>query len=410
MFPRSVLIAVAMLASAAACADRTVPTAPPGTSARQPDAVSPSQERMRRLARALARSLADTAFRARLRTALAQSRFPEQKLHFQGLLTGQNRLVLRDIARISRMSERQIQDDAANTMALEIYLPVPEHRTRWSGDEQILVATAVADGDIPVAYDTQGNEFALDPHQPPSTPVLSLVPVETDFSRPPAPATCTPETCPPGGGGGSGGGGGGGGNVPFAPGLYMTYAHTTQSFESWLKGSPEFEMHVLGQLGGTDSLKDYQCAGEHAGGPYVYDQNGLDWSGNVVLFTQAQLDNYRAQHPGESIRVFMVEDDDTSCLIKQSGTTLESILAALDAAYAIYTGGKDSTAGVAKFFQRARTFQKIWQQLAGIITTSDEMVGNAIEDDVVGQFYSGANWIIKGENNVTTGWVQLVMR
>ena len=409
MSPRSILIAVSLLASAAACADRTVPTAPANTSGQRPDAVSPPQERMRRLARVFARSLADSAFRASLRTALAQSPFPEQKLQFQSLLTDRNRLVLRELARISRINERQIQDDAANAMALEIYLPVPEHRARWNGDQQVLVATAVEDGEVPMAYDTRGHEFPLDPHRPPSTPVLSLVPVETDFARLPSPATCTPETCPPSGGG-SGGTGGGGGATPPAPGLYMTYAHTTQSFESWLKGSPEFEMHVLGQVGATDSLKDYQCAGEHAGGPYVYDQNGLDWNGSVLLFSQAQLDSYRTQHPNQSLRIFMVEDDDTSCLIKQSGTTLESILAALDAAYAIYTGGKDSTVGVAKYFQRARAFQKIWQQLAGIINTSDEMVGNAIEDDVVGQFYSGANWIIKGENNVTTGWIQLVMR
>ena len=265
MSPRSILIAVTLLVSAA-CADRTAPTAPTNTSGQRPEAVSPPQERMRHLARVLARSLADSAFRASLHTALAQSPFPEQKLQFQSLLTDRNRLVLRDLARISRISERQIQDDAANTMALEIYLPVPEHRARWNGDQQILVATAVKDGEVPIAYDIRGNEFPLDPTRPPSTPVLSLVPVETDFARPPTPATCTPETCPPSGGG-SGGGGGGGGTTPQAPGLYMTYAHTTQSFESWLKGSPEFEMHVLGQVGATDSLKDYQCVGEHAGGP-----------------------------------------------------------------------------------------------------------------------------------------------
>lgn len=409
MSPRLFAVLLATSIAVSACAEPSVPTSPHSTDADRPSAVAPSQERMRRLARTLARSLADTGFRARFRTALAQSPFGEHKLYFQGLLTDRNRQVLRDMARISGIGEAQIQDDAANTVALEIYLPVPEHRTNWRGDGQLLVATALADGDIPFAYDTRGTEYQLDPRRPPSTPVLGLVPVETDFARPPAPATCTPETCPPGGGGGSGGGGGGGGTPP-APGLYMTYAHTTQSFESWLKGSPEFEMHVLGQVGATDSLKDYQCAGEHAGGPYVYDQNGLDWTGSVVLFSQAQLDNYRAQHPGQSLRIFMVEDDDTSCLIKQSGATLESILAALDAAYAIFTGGKDSTSGGTKFFQRARTFQKIWQQLASIITTSDEMVGNAIEDDVVGQFYNGANWIIKGENNVTNGWIQLVMK
>ena len=39
----------------------------------------------------------------------------------------------------------------------------------------------------------------------------------------------------------------------------------------------------------SDSLTSYQCAGEHAGGLYAFDQNNLDWTGNVLLFTQSQL-------------------------------------------------------------------------------------------------------------------------
>jgi hypothetical protein len=409
MFRRSMIVAVAVLAMPA-CADRTTPTDPGGETS--VPLVSPAQVPMRRLARSLARALADSGFRARLRAELSESPFPEQKIFFQGLLTARNREALRDIARISGAREGEIQDDAIEAAGLELYLPVPEHRARWNGDEQILVATAIADNDVPVAYDTRGREHRLDPLRPPAIPVLSLVPVETDFSRRPAPATCTIDTCPPTGGGGGGGGGGGtggGGSSPPAPGLYMTYAHTTQTFESGLKGNPEFEIHVLGQLGSTDSLKDYQCAGEHAGGPYVYDQNGLDWSGGVLLFSQAQLDAYRAQHPGQSFRIFMVEDDDASCEIRNGSSTLESILAVVDAAYNVYTGGRDSTAGGLKYFRKARALQKLLQRLGQLINTNDELVGNAVEDVVVGQFYSGANWIIKGENNVTNGWIKLVM-
>ena len=43
------------------------------------------------------------------------------------------------------------------------------------------------------------------------------------------------------------------------------------------------------------------------------------------------------------------------------------------------------------------------------ITTQDDLIGNAVEDVVVGQFISGANWIIKGEGNVTNGWIKLRM-
>lgn len=408
MQPRILLVA-ALLAGVSACTDRPTPTAPSGSTL-EPAAVPPDQVRLPRLARNLALALGDSGFRARLHASLEQSRFVEHKLHFQGLLTENNRRVLRDIARVSGVTEAQIQDDAANSTGLEIYLPVPEHRASWKGDSRILVATAVADHDPPVAYDTKGTQQILDPARPPAVPVLALVPVETDFRNPgPARAVCTIETCPPSEGGG-GGGGSGGGSTPPAPGLYMTYSHVTQSFEGWLKGNPEFEMHVLGQLGQTDSLKDYQCAGEHAGGPYVYDQNKLDWTGNVLLLSQAQLDNYRALHPGQSIRVFMVEDDDTACDIRNGSNTMEAILAAVDAAYSLFTGGKDSTAGTLRFFQKARAFQKLWQKLAGLINTNDELVGNAVEDAVVGQYYSGANWIIKGENNVTNGWIKLVMR
>src|SRR2546427_1452372 len=49
---------------------------------------------------------------------------------------------------------------------------------------------------------------------------------------------------------------------PVTPGLYMTRSHFVQTFEGWLKGSPEFEVHILGQKGQTDSLTDYQCAGD----------------------------------------------------------------------------------------------------------------------------------------------------
>ena len=407
MSHRFCLMALLVLV-ATACADRDVPSAP-GSGSQPPLTTSAAQLPTRRLARSFARALADSSFRARLRTQLAQSTFPEQKIHFQGLLTAEKRAVLRDIARLAGTSENEIEDDAANAIGLELYLPVPEHRKQWQGDERILVATAMTENETPVAYDTRGRQYLLDPDRPPATPVIGLVPVETDFSRRPASATCTLETCPPTDGGG-GGSGGGGVTAPPAPGLYMTYAHTTQSFESWLKGSPEFEVHVLGQLGTTDSLKDYQCAGEHAGGPYVYDQNALDWTGTVVLFSQAQLDAYRSQHPGQSLRIFMVEDDDGACEIRNGNNTLESILAVVDAAYAVYTGGKDSTAGVLKYFQRARAFQKLLQRLGQLINTNDELVGNAVEDQVVGQFYTGANWIIKGENNVTNGWVKLVMR
>src|SRR5205823_1142659 len=79
-----------------------------------------------------------------------------------------------------------------------------------------------------------GNRRLLDPEQPPSTPVIAVVPVETDFSAAPTVIGCLgcgdffpwPPFPPP---------------PPPVPGLYLTKAHFVDDFEGWLKGSPEFE-------------------------------------------------------------------------------------------------------------------------------------------------------------------------
>src|SRR5690348_17502935 len=99
---------------------------------------------------------------------------------------------------------------------------------------------------------------------------------------------------------------------------------TLQDFEGWLKGSPEYEIHVLGQSGSTDSLTSYQCVGEHAGAPYAFDQNALDWTGNVLVFSQTQLNNYRAAHTNQNIRLLAIEDDDDACQIRLDTNRLKT--------------------------------------------------------------------------------------
>ena len=109
----------------------------------------------------------------------------------------------------------------------------------------------------------------------------------------------------------------------------MTASHFVQDFEGWLKGSPEYEIHILGQSGQTDSLTSYQCAGEHAGGYYAFDQNNLDWSGSVLLFSQQQLDSYRSQHPNQNFRVLAVEDDDGACAIRMDNNRFKTFITVL---------------------------------------------------------------------------------
>jgi len=58
----------------------------------------------------------------------------------------------------------------------------------------------------------------------------------------------------------------------------------------------------------------------------------------------------------------------------------------------------------------AKALQKLLSALPSLINTNDELVGDAVQDNVVAEYHPGFNWIVKGENNVTNGWVQLEMK
>jgi len=382
--------ALGATALSAACSDRT-PVNPPGDAAVTASAGTP--QKPEKLAREFAKALKNPAFRAYVKAQLAASPFREHKLQFQGFLGANGKRALRYL-------EAGAEQEAQAAIPLEIYFPVTAHRAAWTGDENVLVATGISDRDVPIAFDPQGGRHLLDPETPPATPVLALVPVETDFSAAPQRQTCL--DC-----------GGGGGDVlpppPPAPGLYMTKAHFVQDFEGWLKGAPEFEVHILGQQGQTDSLMSYQCAGERQAGPYFFNQDNLDWSGQVLLFSKQQLDQYNAAHPGQNVRVFVVEDDDTACQIKTDPERFQNLISAVDSAYGRFTSGNDSSTTTQSAYRYAKAIYNIWQALAHWIKSNDELVGNAVEDTIVGAFYPGYNWFVKADNNITNGWINLVM-
>jgi hypothetical protein len=358
------------------------------------------------LARALALSLRDPQLRAQLKADLDASPIREHKLHFQRYLTVGATAALSRVALASGVASATLQAAATRAGGLELYLPVPAHRTAWSGDENVLVATAQKDHDPPVAFDLQGRRQVLSPDQPPVTPVLALVPVETDFDAPVRTAEIV--ICPNGVGVGIQCGGGGGSGP--SSGLWMRAASFTQTFEGWLKGSPEFETHILGQAGTSDSLTDYQCAGEKQIAPYYYDQNATTWTGNVLLFSQAQINAYKTAHPANSLRIVVVEDDDTACKLKMDANRFRTALNLVDSTYRQFTAGRDTTVGLTRIWNQAKAFQKVLQAIWSFITTQDDYVGTAVQDVVAGESWPGANWIVKGENNLTTGALQLEMR
>src|SRR5213592_495072 len=390
--------AVAALLLIAACSDRTVTTPSEAPVA----AIAANARRPEALARMVAKGLKNPAFRAYLKAQLDASPYREHKLQFETFLAANGSRALGEIAVENGTTKDALADEAKAAIALEVYFPVPAHRAAWTGDEQVLVATAVTDDDPPIAFDPDGRRQVLDPKTPPAIPVLALVPVETDFAQRPARVIECIDNC-------GGTIGGGTPPPPPAPGLYMTKSHFVQDFEGWLKGSPEFEVHILGQKGASDSLYDYQCAGEHAGGPYTFDQNDLDWSGNVLLFSKTQLDQYNAAHPNQNLRVLIVEDDDTACQIKTDVGRAERLFQVVDSLYNNFTGGNDSSTAVVKAYKYAKAAKSLWEAIASFFKTNDDLVGTAVEDDIVGTTYPGYNWFVKGDNNITNGWINLVM-
>jgi hypothetical protein len=391
-----------LLLLATACGERGSEAAPTGPEADLTPtdpalAVSPETRRLEGVARRLALALHDPAFRARFRARLFASPFREQKIHLQRTLAQANGLERREMARLAGEADAQVDSVLRATQDLEVYLPVPGHRDAWRGDAQVLVATQANDGEVPVAYDLQGRRHLLDRDRPPSTPVIAVVPVETNFDRPPTPrgnVTCI--TCDTGGTG------------PGTAGIYMTKAKFFDDFEGWLKGDPEFEIHIMGQLGTSDSLTDYACAGEHAPGLYNWD-GGTDWTGQVLLFSRNQIDAYQAAHPGEAFRIVAVEDDDTSCDIRVGQDRWGQFVAAIGPLYKDMTGAKDD-GSLPKWLKAGKSLKDFITAVGNLIKTNDELIGTAIEARITGESRAGFNWVLKGDGAKTNGWLNLVLQ
>ena len=404
MSPRIPLVALALVL--AGCTDRTGPEPPlrapsgSGPEVRVKPAAAAHDVR-ERLARHLARALARPDFRRQVKAALDGSPIREHKLHFQRWLDAADRRALREVARADGVSEATLTADAHGISALEMYLPVPAHRAAWQGDEHLLVATVGADHAAPVAFTLAGKRLVLDPERPPATPVLVVVPAETDFDHPTAGPKVESFL-------------GDGGGAPAGPphGLYMRAAHFASDFEGWPKGNPEYEIHILGQAGKTDSLQSYSCAGERAGGSYYqFNMDGLDWTGSVLLMSDQQIASFKASHPSQNFRVFAVEDDDTACQIKVDPNRFGNMVKAVESAYPQLTGGKDSTtSSLVRIWKRANALQKIIEAVASFLLTNDELIGNAVEANITGQTFPGYNWVVKGDANKTNGLLYLRMQ
>ncbi len=407
-------LALALLLAAACGEHRPEPTAPAVPAARGSSSAPGEAQRARAeaLARMVARGLADAGTRAAVHGALAASPIREGKVHFQRLLAAPDRRVLQGLARANGVSEAALRAAADSAIPLELYLPVAAHRAAWGGGEEYLVATALADADAPVAFDRNGRRHQLSPEAPPDVPVLALVPVETDFDRAGVQlAECTEEGCSGGGGGGSSGGGGS--VLPSLSNqhLNLTFSQFKEKFEGWLKGDPEFEIHVLAPNGkDTTTYRSLQCVGEHAPSGYFWDTNATTWYGRAQVLTGTQMDAYEVQWPGKAWMIMALEDDDTACEIKMNRDLVGDVLEQLDDLYRHYKGLKDKKVttpeGAKRLVDAATTTANLFTTLATLIKTNDELIGFAIRDSIAVKSHPVGNYVLLRGSTVN-GWLRL---
>lgn len=388
-----------LLGAVVACSESTpTPAALDGPPVTVP---VPARER---LAARLAVALDDPAVRASLADRFAHSHAPEGKLQFQALVRTADRQLLARLASVGGGTMAELLADLDAARGLELYLPVPAHREAWHGGEEFLVATLEHDGERPVAFDAAGRRSLLDADRPPATPVLALVPQEFDFTggRPELALACW-DAC---GVANNDLGASGGGSVG-TKGLYLVATHFEDDFESWLKGSPEYEFHVYGEVSGD--AEQLSCTGEHAGGVYTWDTNARDWRGSVALLSETDIQLYTARSSKDVVRIVAWEDDDTACVPVADGDYLTSIVKALDTFFQKWTGARVKPT-LPKGIEAAYAAYGLARAARNVILTSDDLIGHGVEASIAGWAPGGANFVLKGDGARTTGWFETVYR
>jgi len=240
-------------------------------------------------------ALRDDQVRRMVYDALRASPYPEHKLHFRTLVSAQDRSLLAAMARVGSRSEATVLAMLDSIADLEFYMPDKAHWGVWAGGPELVVASELDDdGSLPVGFDLRGNPVQFESaynaaYKLPAVPTLSLVPAETDFSRPPVASAGVQ-----------------GSALDAGPGLYMLSSYISQLQESPLRGSPEIEVHAFVR-NSAGNFVDAQCAGEHQAPPFQFDQQDHSWSGPEV---QIIPEDGVGTNP---IQVSVWEDDITAC-------------------------------------------------------------------------------------------------
>ena len=451
------LLTVGMCTACASDTSPTATTAGPGVSPRLARVGVAATARPAELAaldeavRAVALALQDADLRASVHADMRASRFTgEHKLPLATYLRGAGSALLAHAAERTGASPASLLSRMAAAGDLEFYMPVPEHRATWTGDDNLIVAGLLMEGDAPLAYTLQGELMFLDRRTPPQTPMLVIVRSETDFQRQ-APAdwtnvddangsaigtlvsptaklrraerrassslsgtqmavttssddpTCDPETAiePCGGEPGTGS------PADYPPGLYLQSNTLFDDGEDYTLGAPEIVLLVVGPtVYATSDGEKIMCAGQFASGAYWFNQNEATFTADPyyvegMIMSGGLLDSvdntYRDRY---SLQMFESDKAPDCDMDVNTRTTLENAVAAVRSAWSIWTlgveiigaGDWDIVTGNAN-------------AIRGIITSDfvfDDWLGTMVDQNVIFGYtkYSGSTHVlIKGRNS-----------
>ncbi|HEY1952604.1 MAG TPA: hypothetical protein VGG76_07340 [Gemmatimonadaceae bacterium] len=373
----------------------------------------PTEERaaLTRVAQLVARSLDNEPARQHLKRDMRAAPFREHKLELAPYLRSKDGKALFDRMASLAGGEQALLETIAKVRRLEFYMPVAAQRETWTGKSDIVVVSQLDESEPIVSFDSRGNPVGLDRNAAPSTPALSIVPVETNFNRPMPAATsrnardrngesigtlepmsitgsslvACGETC---------GGGGGGSPPPIPPGLYLEYSRIIDAKEPWFRGDPEIEVHIHGPTYTSSPTygEDLSCSGEHAADyRKVFDQNGAFWEGRVMLYSAEETQAYISSNT-QGFHVFFWEDDNEPCVLKLDNNTLLNLVHSAANAFStvsIKLIPKASWPVVAGAF-----IATMFSNAGSWMLTNDDFLGIAVDQASAGYAYPGNTHVI----------------
>ena len=408
---------LALLVVLGGCADAVSHTVAPSatkdiTAAPEAQAVTEERASLTQIARLIAESMDNEPARQHLKRDMRAAPFREHKLELTSYLTSKEGRAL--LARMSALGggEQRVLAILSKIRPLEFYVPVASQRETWTGKADVLVVSQLDESEPIVSFDERGQAVSLDRKTPPSQPVLSIVPVETNFRAPMPAATsrnardqngqaigtleplkvkgsnmiACDETC--------GGGGSVGGTTSIPPGLYLEFSRILDMKEPWFRGDPEIEVHIQGptSTAAPNYGDDRSCSGEHAGDyRKVFDQNDAFWEGRVMLYSEAEVVAFTNQFK-DGFHVLFWEDDNDTCTLKLDTNTLVGVLQSTASATGTVAlkvlptanWGLVAAAFIGTFFSSAGTW----------LLTNDDFLGVAVEQTAAGYSYPGNTHVI----------------